>query len=209
MTKFFRMLVFYRSLSAQTVHVYPLSITFLVLHYRQFTDGVYVGESQPRRYCGSRCQWRCLQEVSNCYVLVNVGESQPGIYIMVAVVNDDTSRKWVTVMSNLSFHEICLVWSNLIHHILVDVASLFFCDIFIPLDLMIRVFVLSVCLSDCHFNCLYNFLSPAFCKSRGHLNSFVHLSVCLSVCRKNLNLAHIFWSINDRALIFGMHDHCD
>ena len=34
-------------------------------------------------------------------------------------------------------------------------------------------------------------------------------SVCQSVCHKNFNLAHIFWSINDRALIFGMHDPCD
>ena len=36
-----------------------------------------------------------------------------------------------------------------------------------------------------------------------------HSSVCLSVCHKNFNLAHIFWSINDYALIFGMHDPCD
>ena len=34
-------------------------------------------------------------------------------------------------------------------------------------------------------------------------------SVCPSVCHKNFNLAHIFWSINDRALIFGRHDPCD
>ena len=32
------------------------------------------------------------------------------------------------------------------------------------------------------------------------------MSVRLSVRHKNFNLAHIFWSINDRALIFGMHD---
>ena len=34
-------------------------------------------------------------------------------------------------------------------------------------------------------------------------------SVRPSVCHKNFNLAHIFWSINDRALIFGMYDPCD
>ena len=52
--------------------------------------------------------------------------------------------------------------------------------------------------------------SPIFCESGGHLNSFVCLSVCPSVClSKNFNLAHIFWSINDRALIFDMHDHYD
>ena len=34
-------------------------------------------------------------------------------------------------------------------------------------------------------------------------------SICLSVCHKNFNLTHIFSSINDRALIFGMHDPCE
>ena len=58
-------------------------------------------------------------------------------------------------------------------------------------------------------------LSPAFRESVGTLNLIrpsvplsvcpsVCLSVCLSVCHKNFNLAHIFWSINDKALIFGM-----
>ena len=36
-----------------------------------------------------------------------------------------------------------------------------------------------------------------------------HLSLLLSVCHKNFNLAHTFWSIHDRALILGMHDPCD
>ena len=36
-----------------------------------------------------------------------------------------------------------------------------------------------------------------------------HSSVRLSVCHKNFNLAQIFWIINDRALIFGMHEPCD
>ena len=36
----------------------------------------------------------------------------------------------------------------------------------------------------------------------------IHLSVRQSVRHKNFNLVHIFWSINDRALIFGMHDPC-
>ena len=63
-------------------------------------------------------------------------------------------------------------------------------------------------------------LSSAFRESVGTLNLIrrsvplslclsVRLSVCLSVCHKNFNLAHIYWSINDRALIFGMHDPCD
>ena len=41
----------------------------------------------------------------------------------------------------------------------------------------------------------------------------IRQSVCQSVsqpvCHKNFNLANIFWSINDRALIFGMHDPSD
>ena len=37
----------------------------------------------------------------------------------------------------------------------------------------------------------------------------IHPSVPLSVCHKNFNLAHIFCSINDRALIIGMHDPFD
>ena len=36
-----------------------------------------------------------------------------------------------------------------------------------------------------------------------------HSSVPPSVCHKNFNLAHIFLSINGRALILGMHDPCD
>ena len=41
------------------------------------------------------------------------------------------------------------------------------------------------------------------------IRPYVSPSVCQSLCHKNFNLAHIFWSINDRALIFGMHDPCD
>ena len=55
-------------------------------------------------------------------------------------------------------------------------------------------------------------LSPAFRESGGTLKLIrpsVSPSVCQSLCHKNFNLAHIFWSINDRALIFGMHDPCD
>ena len=47
-----------------------------------------------------------------------------------------------------------------------------------------------------------NLIRPSFCPS-------VRPSVRPSVCHKNFNLSHNFWSINDRALIFGMHDHCD
>ena len=57
---------------------------------------------------------------------------------------------------------------------------------------------------------------PRFCESVGTLNLIrlsvrpsVPTSVRPSVCHKNFNLAHIFWSIKDRALIFGMHDPCD
>ena len=52
----------------------------------------------------------------------------------------------------------------------------------------------------------FDFLSPAFHESKGIKT---HLSIYLSVHHKNLNLAHIFWSMNDRAMIFGMHDPCD
>ena len=51
-----------------------------------------------------------------------------------------------------------------------------------------------------------NFLSPAFRKSEGIKTP---LSVCPSVHHKNLNLVHIFWSVHDGAMIFGMHDPCD
>ena len=34
------------------------------------------------------------------------------------------------------------------------------------------------------------------------------LSVCPSVRHNNFNLAHIFWSINDTVMLFGMHDPC-
>ena len=33
--------------------------------------------------------------------------------------------------------------------------------------------------------------------------------ICLSVCHKNFNQPHIFWSIKDRALIFCMHNACN
>ena len=39
-----------------------------------------------------------------------------------------------------------------------------------------------------------------------------HLSACQSVrlsVTKNFKLAHIFWDIKERALVFGMHDPCD
>ena len=53
---------------------------------------------------------------------------------------------------------------------------------------------------------------PRLSRKRGILKLIrpsVCPSVCQSLCHKNFNLAHIFWSINDRALIFGMHDPCD
>ena len=55
-----------------------------------------------------------------------------------------------------------------------------------------------------HLGCSY--CPPPFVKA-GDIKT--HSSVCLSVRHKNFNLAHIFWSINDRALIFGMHHPCD
>ena len=52
---------------------------------------------------------------------------------------------------------------------------------------------------------LQNIIVPRLSRKRGHKNWFVRLSVF----HKNFNLAHIFWSINDRALIFGINDFCD
>ena len=51
---------------------------------------------------------------------------------------------------------------------------------------------------------------PPFAKA-GDIKSHssVRPSVRPSVCHINFNLAHIFWGINDRTLIFGMHDPCD
>ena len=46
------------------------------------------------------------------------------------------------------------------------------------------------------------FIVPRLSRKRGKLKL-----ICPSVCHKILNLAHIFWNINDTlALIFGMHD---
>ena len=64
-------------------------------------------------------------------------------------------------------------------------------------------------LSDC---CLpSNFIVPRFSRKQGTLK-LIRLSVCPSgrpsVYHKNINLAHIFCSINDWALIFGMRDSC-
>ena len=50
-------------------------------------------------------------------------------------------------------------------------------------------------------------MSPALLRKWGTLK-LIHPSVRLSVCHKNFYLAHI-WSINNRALIFGMHDPCE
>ena len=58
----------------------------------------------------------------------------------------------------------------------------------------------------------YKFIVPRLSRKRVTLKLIrpsVCPSVCQSLCHKNFNLAHIFWSINDRALIFGMHDPCD
>ena len=52
------------------------------------------------------------------------------------------------------------------------------------------------------------FYCPRLSRKRGTLK-LVCPSVRLSVRHKNFTLAHIFWSINARALIFGMYDPCD
>ena len=52
----------------------------------------------------------------------------------------------------------------------------------------------------------FDILSPTFHESK---DIKTHLSIYPSVHHKNLNLAHIFWSMNDRAMIFGMHKPCD
>ena len=50
---------------------------------------------------------------------------------------------------------------------------------------------------------------PVFAKAGGGgAFKLIRPSVCLSIT-KNFTLADIFWSFNDTALIFGMHDLCD
>ena len=49
---------------------------------------------------------------------------------------------------------------------------------------------------------------PGLSRKRGTLK-LIRSSVCPSIGYKNVNLAHVFWHINDRALIFGIHDPCD
>ena len=53
-------------------------------------------------------------------------------------------------------------------------------------------------------NSSFQLLSPALKRKRGTIKL-----IRPSVCHKNFNLAHIFLSINGRALIFGMHDPCN
>ena len=59
-------------------------------------------------------------------------------------------------------------------------------------------------------HCIYRISTGSVFAKAGDIKT--HSSVCPSVrpsvCHKNFNLTHIFWSINDRALIFGMHDPC-
>ena len=58
--------------------------------------------------------------------------------------------------------------------------------------------------------CSYNYCTPPFAKAGDiKTHSSIHLSVPLFVRHKNCNLAHMLWSINDRALIFDMHDPYD
>ena len=57
-------------------------------------------------------------------------------------------------------------------------------------------------------NLASSFFVPRFRESVGTLN-LIRLSVCLSVCHKNFNLGHNFWTITDRALILGMCVPCD
>ena len=52
---------------------------------------------------------------------------------------------------------------------------------------------------------------PSLLRKRGDIgfHSSVRLSVSPSVCHKNFNLSHNFWTIKDRAFIFHMYIHND
>ena len=66
-----------------------------------------------------------------------------------------------------------------------------------------------LCLYKMYLHCPFNFvIVPRLSRTRGTL-TLIRPSVRPSVWHKNFNLANIFWSIDDRALIFGMHDNCD
>ena len=57
-----------------------------------------------------------------------------------------------------------------------------------------------------HYNCSERYFAPALL--RKPICPSVYWFVCPSLCRKNFNIAHIFWSIKDTCitLMFGMND---
>ena len=69
-------------------------------------------------------------------------------------------------------------------------------DVFFDLVILVSFTAISI-----DFYSVKCFIVPRLSRKRGTLKL-----IRLSLCHENFNLTNIFWSINNRALILGMHD---
>ena len=112
---------------------------------------------------------------------------------MRGITGDIKHSQTATHNFNMVYSYNCLMCGKNLYMMLLLLSLIFFCSFTIQNkdNMMINS---PLCLVK--FN-----IVPCLSRKRGLVRP--------SVCHKNFNLAHIFWGINDRALIFGMHDSCD